>query len=374
MRYTKARTEHAWGRAPACSTTDGLGQRGSTVLSSPIAAVRTQPAQRGRSGRNGGRSRNPSLANARLQRALRRQWWVAILIALGLGGVGGAIETAIGTPAPLAMTMWAFIGGGAGLTVALIRELGRNTITSLTSLGKHRGYAVLGAAPELTPQTLRALPPDSRSAIGCLAFLPASSFATAFRDLQETIAKKKRVAFIGAVSGEGATMSALCAAISATQQGRTVVIIDCDLRHRGLTRALAAEPDAGVLEACQHPHDWRRFVFEEAETGLLFIPAVRTQNAWRSLSTVPGFSELLDRLDEEFDLIVLDCPPALTSADGIVVAQKAELGIVVATWDRTRLNALRAVMRRLRPRNRPATGVYVNRVPRGYRFGRLRPD
>ena len=53
--------------------------------------------------------------------------------------------------------------GVAALTLAAVLELGRNTVTSITSLAKHADYAVLGAAPRLTPQALRSLPPDQRS-------------------------------------------------------------------------------------------------------------------------------------------------------------------------------------------------------------------
>ena len=58
-------------------------------------------------------------------------------------------------------------------------------------------------------------------------------------------------------------------------------------------------------------------------------------------------------------------------------------GIVLATFvaaaDRVGLgtcpiSAIRNVMRTLRTRSRVTTSIYVNRVPRGYRFGRLRPD
>ncbi len=344
-------------------------------MSSPTAAVKPRRGARaGAASPRPARSRAGALASARLLRAIGRQWWVVIAVALTVGFVGGGLEILFGTPARLATAMWALIGAGAGFGVGLVRELARNTVTSLTSLGKHRGYAVLGAAPDLTAQTLRALPPDSRTAVGCLAFMPASAFATSFRDLQEAISKRKRVAFIGPGPGEGATTTALCAGVSAAQQGRNVIVVDCDLRRRGLTRALGIDPEAGVLEACVHPHDWRRYTFEEAETGLLVLPAARAQSAWRSLTTSNGFSELLDRLEQEFDIVLLDCPPALTTADGVIIAQRAELGLMVVTWDRTRLGALRAAMRRLRPRTRPTTAVYVNRVPPGYRFGRLRPD
>jgi Mrp family chromosome partitioning ATPase len=71
---------------------------------------------------------------------------------------------------------------------------------------------------------------------------------------------------------------------------------------------------------------------------------------------------------------VLDCPPALGSADGPVLAGMAEKVVVVTAWDRTPLSALRGAMRSVHARPHLRTGVYVNRVPPQYRFGRLRPD
>jgi hypothetical protein len=47
--------------------------------------------------------------------------------------------------------------------------------------------------------------------------------------------------------------------------------------------------------------------------------------------------------------------------------------VIVAVWDQTPTSAIRHTMRTLR-RSPGTTGIYVNRVPPGYRFGRLRPD
>jgi Mrp family chromosome partitioning ATPase len=258
----------------------------------------------------------------------------------------------------------------AALTIGLVRELGRNTITSVSSLGKHRGYSVLGAAPELSTRALRQLPPDQRSPLGCLAYQPASTFATAFRDLQGNL-QGGTVAFIGALAGEGATTSALCAAASATQQGRSVILVDCDLRRRSLTRGFGMNPDVGVLEACERPEFWRQYVEQEAETGLHFMPAASPTTPWRTLIGQPGFKVLLQQLESAYDLVILDCPPALGSAEGPMIARLTQRNVIVAGWDHTPLSVVRNTMRTLK--NRANTGVYVNRVPPGYRFGRLRP-
>jgi Mrp family chromosome partitioning ATPase len=215
------------------------------------------------------------------------------------------------------------------------------------------------------------LPPDQRSRLGCLAYAPASPFATAFRDLQGALSRERVTAIIAAFPGEGATTVALCAAASAAQQGRRTIVVDCDLRRRSLSQALAANARTGVLEACERPEYWRDHVGRETETGLYFMPAAPPPSPWRTLTGAPGFRALLRRLREEFDLVVLDCPPAIASAEGPVIARLADRCVLVSGWDRTPLPAIRAAMRALRAR---ASAVYVNRVPPGYRFGRLRPD
>ncbi len=345
-------------------------------MTSPLASDRSR-YQAGTLGAATLRSRHApskSLAVARLRRGIRRQWlWFAV-IAVAVTATGIGYDLTGGVRPSTSALFWAPLGLAAGLAVAFMRELGRNTVTSLSSFGKHRGYAILGAAPELTARTLRQLPPDKRTPLGCLAFQQASPFATAFRDLQSNISGDGVVAFAAALPGEGTTTAALCTAISASQQGRSVVVIDCDVRRRALTHALGYDPDEGVLNACERPARWQDFVGEEEEIGLHFIPAGRAKSAWRSLSSAPGFPDLITQLREHYDLVILDCPPALSGPDAPAVAGFAEKVVLVTAWDRTPLNLVRRAMQVLQHAKRTETGVYVNRVPPEYRFGRLRGD
>jgi Mrp family chromosome partitioning ATPase len=310
----------------------------------------------------------------RLRRGVRRQWLIVLLITLAVTGTGIAYDLAGGIRPLSSATFWLPIGLSAALVIALVREVSRNTITMLSSLGKHRGYTVLGAAPDLTAGALRELPPDKRTPLGALAFQQASPFATAFRDLQAALRDDNLVAFVGSVPNEGATTAALCTAVSAAQQGRSVIVVDCDVRRRSLTKALGSEPDLGVLEACEQSTYWRTYVEEEPETGVHVLPAARLRNPWRNLVGTPGFPQLITALRKAYDLVVLDCPPALGSAEGAIIAGLADKVVTVAAWDRTPISAVRNTIRTLQKRSRAATAVYVNRVPPGYRFGRLRPD
>lgn len=346
-------------------------------MTSPLTSDRPryqEPGTRGAASLRARRGPSKSLALARLRRGFKRQWLLALAVAVIVGGAGVGYDLTGGVKPLSAVLFWAPVGLAAGLGVALIRELARNTVTSLSSFGKNRDYAILGAAPELTQRVLRQLPPDKRTPLGCLALQPSSAFATAFRDLQSAITKDGVVAFASALADEGATTAAMCTAIAAAQQGRSVVVIDCDLRRRALTRALGFDPDEGLLDACEQPSTWQNFVGEEDETGLHFIPAARSRSAWRNVSSAPGFKELILRLRQEYELIVLDCPPILAGADGVATAAMADKCILVTAWDRTPIPAVRRAMAALQRRPRAQIAVYVNRVPPEYRFGRLRGD
>lgn len=321
------------------------------------------------------RSRAPttgSLAANRFKRGIGRQWLVILFVAAIIAGVGALYDVYGGAGWTQALMFWGAIGLPIGAGIGVIREIGRNTITSPTRLSRQRGFAVLGAAPELDARALRELAPDQRSALGCLAYQAQSPFATAFRNLQGALTSDRLLAFIGPSASEGATTAALCTAVSATQQGRNVIIVDCDIRRRSLTRGFGMEPELGVMEACERPEYWRDYVEHEVETGLHFLPAAAPASPWRSLIGEAGFPVLLKELQRAYDLVVLDCPPAIGNAEGSVIARMADRCVLIATWDKTTFGAIRQTLRNLRSRAQ-TTGIFVNRVPPGYRFGRLRP-
>lgn len=343
----------------------------------PLAGDRTlyEPGTLGAATLRSRRRSPQSLVIGRLHRGVKRQLPLALLVAFLITAAGMAYDISGGLSALTAALFWAPLGVATGIGVGLVRELGRNTVTSLSSFGKRRGYPVLGAAPELTERTLLQLPPDRRTPLGCIVFQPASPFATSFRDLQSVIGEHGVVAFIAALPNEGATTATLCAGASAAMQGRRTIIVDCDIRRRSLTRELGADPTEGVIQACNAPSEWRRFVEEEEESGVHYLAAARMQTPWRSLVGAEGLLQLIAGLRQHYDLVLLDCPPAIGS-EGSMIAGLADRTVLVTAWDRTPLNAVRAAMRTLthRARKGGVAGVYVNRVPQGYRFGRLRGD
>ncbi len=307
-----------------------------------------------------------SLRFGQFKRAVRRQLPIGVFITcLGVAVGFGYVRLMSAPDATIAV--FAAFGFVVAYSIAVTRELARDAIGAMTPM-RHRGYSIVGATPELSRQALRELPPDKRTPLGAIIYQPASAFAAAYRHLQSTIDRKKLVAFVGSIPNEGATTAALCSAVSAVQQGLRVLIIDCDLRRRSLTRLLECEPDSGALEVAENPSLWTEAVLEEPETDRHYIPATKLKSPWRNIFSQPRLPELFATLRERYDLIIMDCPPALTISDGAMLARTADMRIVVAAWDATPISALRATMRSLRQKSPTASGVCVNRVPSHYKF------
>ena len=61
----------------------------------------------------------------------------------------------------------------------------------------------------------------------------------------------KVVAVTSALPGEGKTTTSVCLAISAAQAGSRVVVVDCDIRRRNVSRLLGVSADKGLLDVLE---------------------------------------------------------------------------------------------------------------------------
>lgn len=298
----------------------------------------------------------------RLRRFLLRQAPLILGLACVTWLIGG-LYVALNGVTPERIVTWGIFGLMVGALIAVAHEIGRGAISDIAAAERASSRRVASAAPQVPSRALRSLSPDMRTPLGCAIYQPASDYATSIRHVLSTLGDAQVVALLGSTPRDGATATASSVAALASQQGRNVLLVDCDLRQRGVTHLLDAEPEAGVLEAAANPQIWPTLIEQEPETGLHVMPAARLSNPWQRLFDEPGLVELVAQWRERYDLIVLDCPPALTNADGAMLTRLADLCVPVISWDDTSSANLRQMMRRLR-QNAPETiSLHINRAP-----------
>lgn len=259
--------------------------------------------------------------------------------------------------------VWGIFGLAVGALVGVAHEIERGVIHSVDSLERASKQRLSSATPQVSPRALRSLSPDMRTPLGAAVYQPASDYAVSLRHMLSTWGDAQVVAVLGATPHDGATTTAASAAAIASQHGRNVLLVDCDLSRRGVTRLLDAEPEAGVLEATADPANWARLLSQEPETGLHIMPAARLANPWKRLFDQPGLAELVQQWRERYDLIILDCPPSSASAEGAMLTRLADRCVLLASWDDTPGADLRQMMRRLRHSAPDEMNLHLNRAP-----------
>lgn len=172
--------------------------------------------------------------------------------------------------------------------------------------------------------------------------------------------------------GEGKSSITATLADAFATAGKKVLIIDGDLR-RGTQQQ--------VWEKYSASHDWKPLVgtggsrnLQDALKNPDHVQVLRVEPNVDLLPAGPGLHEslvlltqlnleaILDRWSEAYDIVLIDSPPLLAIADGLVLARYTD-GIVLVTEARTTsLQAIRAALRRVERGGLHVLGFVLNKV------------
>lgn len=154
--------------------------------------------------------------------------------------------------------------------------------------------------------------------------------------------------FTSAGQADGKTSVISNIAIAAAANGKKVLLVDADLRNPRIHEVFGLKNEAGVADLLRSKGDWLRWPKLMRQTimpGLGIVTAGQANRGARGLHS-PEFSTLLTKWREQFDLVLLDTPPALPITDARVVGILADGVVLVARAGQTTRDALLAVNER----------------------------
>lgn len=173
---------------------------------------------------------------------------------------------------------------------------------------------------------------------------------------------------------DGKTSTVLQLAIAASRDGRRVVVVDADLRARGLSRMLQADGQVGLAELAsgelERREVTRRYRFS-AGSQLPVVTAGRRRGDFSSVLRSPGFRAAMHDIAEDAELTIVDSSPLLAVADATVVASSADAMVLVVSHG-TPFGELERVRERLQFVPTPLLGYVYNKAEdtaTGYGYG-----
>lgn len=245
------------------------------------------------------------------------------------------------------------LGAIAGIGIAFVRNALDLRPRSAEEIGEHLGLRLLGRVPR-PPRTLRGSKrhvtlgdPGSAHAgpflvlRSTLELVDAQTSARSGDDLRPG---GRRLMFTSAVDGEGKSTIVANLALAFAQAGRKVVLVDLDFRNASLHRLFGLPAQPGLTEAL---HGLVPLNAASANVELSYEPKVAGEavgGPGGTLRVMPlglqrhgsdgshtvSLEEVLERLARDADLVLIDSPSLLESADAVALTAYADALVIVA--------------------------------------------
>lgn len=260
-----------------------------------------------------------------------------------------------------------FIGLGMALGVilgfmsALLLEYLHRGLRSLSDAETLYGVPGLGIVP-LAEAEAGHLPTDY------ILKKPMSIFAESMRSVRAAIhfsnvdKPPRTIVVTSTMPGEGKTIVSTALARLQAKAGHKVIIIDADMRRPRLHSVMSLDktkPDLAKILAGEATLE--EAIQKDASGADVVIASGRTPNP-QDLLTSQQMTKLLDRLKQEYDMVIIDTPPILAVADAALVAQSADAVIYIARWSSTPREVIGEGLKQLRKFNVRLAGLVLNQV------------
>lgn len=180
--------------------------------------------------------------------------------------------------------------------------------------------------------------------------------------------------------GEGKSVTAANLAVVIAQSGRSVLLVDADLRRPTVHRKFGLSREPGLV---QRLFDDRRLSladFEQPADDLYVLPAGSLAPNPSELLGSKRMRDLMDELNELFDVVIFDAPPVLAATDAVLLSTQTDATLVVVRSGRTRDYELESAMDALSNVGAKVIGTVLNgfhiskaygyRYKYAYRYGR----
>jgi chain length determinant protein tyrosine kinase EpsG len=200
------------------------------------------------------------------------------------------------------------------------------------ALAAQFNFPYLSRDSTLSRELVAAYQPDSRS-VEQLRALRSQLMLRWF----DTAADRKALAVVSASAKEGRSYIAANLAIAFSQLGERTLLIDADMRAPRLHDLFSLGKNAGLSEMLADRAGLEAIVGIEALRDLSVLPAGTIPPNPQELLGRQDFAKLLQSLGEDFDVIIIDTPPASECADAHTVAVRSGAALMVVRQDRSSL-------------------------------------
>jgi Mrp family chromosome partitioning ATPase/cell division septation protein DedD len=214
-------------------------------------------------------------------------------------------------------------------------------------------------------------------------YAPNAPISEGFRVLRTNILsgekenRIKAIVMTSASPGEGRTLASVNLAISLAQAGLKILLVEADLRRPAFARIFGIEELTGLTDIVLGNFPWRDTVkgITDIIMGKMAMDDVMLTPGLDNLHIITcggrppnpaemigsrGFDDFLKEARKEYDFIILDSTPVLTTADAAILGGKADAVLILYRIGASSRNLLKSAAGRLEQARCNLAGVILN--------------
>jgi capsular exopolysaccharide synthesis family protein len=172
-----------------------------------------------------------------------------------------------------------------------------------------------------------------------------SRFAETIRSIKVTAdfgdahRKDRVLGIVSSVKGEGKSTVCLNLAMVIASAGKSVLLVDCDLRNPTLSRGLRVSHSHTLVGMLRAPNSISALGHSDPRKTLHFLPAgaellSKRQDSFELLGS-PEMAKLIQHAKELYDYVILDFPPLIPLVDVRAAALVVDGLVLVVKWAAT---------------------------------------
>jgi capsular exopolysaccharide synthesis family protein len=266
----------------------------------------------------------------------------------------------------VALLMMLFTGTFVGTPVML--HLFDERLSASVDLETVLGKELLGAVPRLSKTREEDRPHIVRDNVDFASVEAFLSIVGQF-DLISRKSLPRRLIVTSTLPGEGKSMAASNLASTYTRLGRRTLLADFDFRRptQGLlqqvgqeTRGVLTWAAAGFPESPDLLQVGGSLGIMSLPDGTLFLPSGGADSQPTRFLISGGMAKLFEQLSGEYDVVIVDTPPAGVFQDALILAKYCHETFLIARDGKAQTAQVQRVIADLEKTASPAGGVVLN--------------
>jgi capsular exopolysaccharide synthesis family protein len=228
------------------------------------------------------------------------------------------------------------LGCVLSVLLAILMEMAIRGFKNARQLENMVGLPVICSVPR-TDQ----LSEDDQTVFDMVQHRPGAPFVLAIRKLRTAMSllfpgrSGAVIAVTSSVDGEGkSSISAALTAMSA-QSGQRVLIIDGDMIRPSLHKTMKVPNDVGLAQVLDGELDIDSVIEFDPDTGIHYMLSGQANRNEQGSYGSEIFGEMIKRVRNAFDLVIVDTPPVGLTPDVLVLLPSVDGVIFVVHWERT---------------------------------------